>query len=131
MSFFAILFALLFFIYSRGAVGGGDVKLLTSLALGFPLMGVIELLAGTAVAGGVLAIVHLMMRQLPHPALAPAGSSVFRRVYAIERWRHRYPQSKRLRWRMQTTTASSISWWCNPTGQSFAFPTRMKGRVGT
>jgi len=84
----AIVFALLFFVYSRGSVGGGDVKLLTALSLGFPLLGVVELLAATALAGGVLAMVHLMMRQLPHPALAPVGSSVFRRVYAIERWRH-------------------------------------------
>ncbi len=84
----AVLFASLFFIHSRGFVGGGDVKLLTSLALGFPLAGVVELLSVTALAGGALAMVHLMMRQLPHPAQAPAGSSVFRRVYAIERWRH-------------------------------------------
>jgi prepilin peptidase CpaA len=46
------------------------------------------LLAITALAGGVLALVHLMMRQLPYPNLAPAGSSLVRRVYAIERWRH-------------------------------------------
>jgi prepilin peptidase CpaA len=28
------------------------------------------------------------MRHLPYPNLAPAGSSLVRRVYAIERWRH-------------------------------------------
>ncbi len=84
----AILFVLLFVIYTRGAIGGGDVKLLTALAVGLPLTGVIELLAMTALAGGVLAVVHLLMRQLPYPALAPAGSSLVRRVYAIERWRH-------------------------------------------
>lgn len=84
----AILFALLFIIYTRGAIGGGDVKLLTALAIGLPLTGVIELLTATALAGGVLALMHLIMRQLPYPALAPAGSSLVRRVYAIERWRH-------------------------------------------
>ena len=84
----AILFALLFALYMRGAIGGGDVKLLTALAVGLPLMGVIKLLTVTALAGGVLAIVHLVMRLLPNPALAPAGSSYLRRVYAVERWRH-------------------------------------------
>lgn len=84
----AILFLLLFMIYQRGWIGGGDVKLLVALAMGLPLIGVIQLLAITALAGGVLAMVHLMMRLLPYPRLAPAGSSLARRVYAIERWRH-------------------------------------------
>jgi Flp pilus assembly protein protease CpaA len=84
----AILFLLLFVVYARGGIGGGDVKLLTALAIGFPLAGQIQLLTITALAGGVLALVHLMMRHLPHPKLAPARSSLPRRVYAIERWRH-------------------------------------------
>jgi prepilin peptidase CpaA len=84
----AILFLLLFVLYMRGGIGGGDVKLLTALAVGFPPTGVIQLLTITALAGGVLALVHLLMRLLPYPRLAPAGSSLVRRVYAIERWRH-------------------------------------------
>ena len=84
----AILLLLLLVIYTRGWVGGGDVKLLVALAIGLPLTGVIELLTITALAGGVLALVHLMMRYLPYPKLAPAGSSLVRRVYAIERWRN-------------------------------------------
>ena len=83
-----ILFLLLFMIYQRGWIGGGDVKLLAALAVGLPLEGTIQLLTITALAGGVLALVHLMMRLLPSPRLAPAGSSLVRRVYAIERWRH-------------------------------------------
>ncbi|MBR1028318.1 MULTISPECIES: prepilin peptidase [Bradyrhizobium] len=83
-----ILFLLLFMIYQRGGIGGGDVKLLVALAIGLPLTGVIQLLTITALAGGVLALVHVMMRLLPYPRLAPAGSSLVRRVYAIERWRH-------------------------------------------
>jgi prepilin peptidase CpaA len=84
----AILLLLLLVIYQRGWIGGGDVKLLVALAIGLPLMGVIQLLTITALAGGVLALVHLMMRLLPYPRLAPAGSSFVCRVYAIERWRH-------------------------------------------
>jgi prepilin peptidase CpaA len=83
-----ILLAMLLIIYQRGWIGGGDVKLLVALAIGLPLTGVVELLTITALAGGVLALVHLMMRLLPQPKLAPAGSSFVRRVYAIERWRH-------------------------------------------
>lgn len=84
----AILFLLLFFIYTRGWMGGGDVKLLVALAVGLPLTGVVELLTVTALAGGALALMHLLMRNLPYPKLAPAGSSLVRRVYAVERWRH-------------------------------------------
>src|SRR6516164_6501016 len=83
-----ILLLLLIVIYQRRWIGGGDVKLLVAVAIGLPLMGVIELLTITALAGGVLALVHLMMRLLPYPKLAPAGSSLVRRVYAIERWRN-------------------------------------------
>jgi prepilin peptidase CpaA len=83
-----ILLLLLLVIHQREWIGGGDVKLLVALAVGLPMMGVIQLLTITALAGGVLAVVHVMMRILPYPRLAPAGSSFVRRVYAIERWRH-------------------------------------------
>ena len=83
-----ILLLLMMVIYQRGWIGGGDVKLLVALAIGLPLMGVIQMLTITALAGGILALVHLMMRLLPNPKLAPAGSSFARRVYAIERWRN-------------------------------------------
>jgi Flp pilus assembly protein protease CpaA len=83
-----VLLLLLIVIYQRGWIGGGDVKLLVALAIGLPLMGVIQLLTITALAGGVLALLHLMMRLLPYPRPAPAGSSFVRRVYAVERWRN-------------------------------------------
>jgi prepilin peptidase CpaA len=83
-----ILLLLLMVIYQRGWIGGGDVKLLVALAIGLPLMGVIQLLTITTLAGGVVAMVHLMMRLLPDPNVPPAGSSLVRRVYAVERWRN-------------------------------------------
>jgi prepilin peptidase CpaA len=83
-----ILFLLLLVIYERRWMGGGDVKLLVALAVGLPLAGVIQLLTMTALAGAVLALTHLMMRLLPYPKTAPAGSSLVRRVYAVERWRN-------------------------------------------
>ena len=84
----AVLFIVLFVLYQRGWMGGGDVKLLVALALGLTPTGMLQLLTVTALAGGVLAMLHLMMRNLPYPRLAPAGSSLVRRVYAVERWRH-------------------------------------------
>jgi prepilin peptidase CpaA len=83
-----ILFLLLLVIYQRGGIGGGDVKLIVALAIGLPLMGVIHLLIITTLAGGVLALAHLVMRRLPYPNRPPAGSSLMRRVYAVERWRN-------------------------------------------
>ena len=83
-----LLFAVLFILFDRGYIGGGDVKLLTALAIGLPIIGLIQFLAITVMVGGVLAMVHLMMRHLPYPALPPVGSSRIRRVYAIERWRN-------------------------------------------
>jgi prepilin peptidase CpaA len=83
-----ILFLRLLVIYERGWMGGGDVKLLVALAVGLPLAGMVQLLTMTALAGVLLALMHLMMRLLPHPEPAPAGSSLVRRVYAVERWRN-------------------------------------------
>jgi prepilin peptidase CpaA len=83
-----VLFLLLLVIYERGWIGGGDVKLMVALAIGLPLAGVVRLLTATALAGVVLALVHLILRLLPYPKLAPAGSSLARRVYAVERWRN-------------------------------------------
>jgi prepilin peptidase CpaA len=83
-----ILLLPLLLVHTRGWMGGGDVKLLVALAVGLPLTGVVQLLTITALAGGVLALVHLMMRLLPYPRLAPAGSSLVRRICAVERWRH-------------------------------------------
>jgi prepilin peptidase CpaA len=83
-----ILFLLLLVVYQRGWMGGGDVKLTVALAIGLPFTGVVQLLTAIALAGVVLALLHLVMRVLPYPRLAPAGSSSLRRVYAVERWRN-------------------------------------------
>lgn len=82
------LFVLLLVIYERGWIGGGDVKLLVALSIGLPALGILQLLTVTTLSGAVLALAHLMMRRLPIPRPAPAGSSILRRVYAVERWRN-------------------------------------------
>src|SRR5260370_37963360 len=56
----AILLLLLLVIYQRGWIGGGDVKLLVALAIGLPLMGVVQLFTINALAGGGVALVRAM-----------------------------------------------------------------------
>ena len=83
-----ILFLLLLMMHTRGWVGGGDVKLLVALAIGLPSMQLTQLLTVMSLSGAGLAFAHLMMRHLPSPALPPVGSSLLRRVYAVEHWRN-------------------------------------------
>ncbi len=84
----ALLFAMLFLLYSRGYLGGGDVKLLGAVAIGLSFIALLQLLTAISLAGGVVALLHLALRRLPRPTLPPVGSSFLRRVYAIERWRN-------------------------------------------
>jgi prepilin peptidase CpaA len=83
-----VLFTVLVILYARGYIGGGDVKLLSSVAIGLSFTSLLQLLTTMSFAGGVIALLHLVLRQLPRPTLPPAGSSFLRRVYAIERWRN-------------------------------------------
>ena len=46
--------------FARGYIGGGDVKLLTAIAAWTGLGGLADLLAATAVAGGILALVLIV-----------------------------------------------------------------------
>jgi len=80
------LFLPLLFMFVRNWIGGGDVKLLTAMALGLSPMGTALLIYIMALAGGVLSLTYLGMRYLPRPNLANSRS-VLRRIYAVERWR--------------------------------------------
>lgn len=72
-----------------GWMGGGDVKLLAAAAVFVPPALVPALLLGTAVAGGVLALLYLAVgRMVPKPdAVRPAA--LWRRVLRCELWRLR------------------------------------------
>lgn len=76
-------------LWLRGALGGGDVKLLAATALLVqPALVPVQLLA-VALAGGVLALLHLWLRRLPpraRPGIAPGG---LRRVLRMEAHRIR------------------------------------------
>jgi prepilin peptidase CpaA len=57
-----VMFGIGLFIFSRGWMGGGDVKLLVGVAGWTGLAGLPMQLAGVAMAGGVLALVLLFSR---------------------------------------------------------------------
>ena len=62
--------------WRRGWIGGGDVKLLAACALLVPPGAVPELLLATAIAGGVLAALYLVLgRLLPRERRAPGARS--------------------------------------------------------
>jgi prepilin peptidase CpaA len=84
------VFALLLIPFARGWLGGGDVKLLSALAIAIPPAAAPGLLVATTLAGGVLALLYLSLRLLPAPA--PAARRVGflpRRILAVERARIR------------------------------------------
>jgi prepilin peptidase CpaA len=90
----AALFLLLLPCHARGLIGGGDVKLLTALALGLPPLGSYQLIVATALAGGLLAMFYLLLQRLmPRPvgtaATARPSAPALRRIAAVEAWRIR------------------------------------------
>ena len=96
-----LVFAATWYCWRRGWIGGGDVKLLTACAFLVPPASVPELVLGTAIAGGLLALLYLALARLPpgaatlnpvghpvgHPAGRPAG--MMQRIWRVERRRIR------------------------------------------
>ena len=62
---FAAVLAIGTFMFGRGWMGGGDIKLLAASALWFDLWDGWKLLVAIAVAGGVEAIILMALRRLP------------------------------------------------------------------
>ncbi|MGK7864844.1 A24 family peptidase [Falsiroseomonas sp. E2-1-a4] len=88
------LFLLLFLLFARGLLGGGDVKLLTALSLGLPPIESWNLVVATTLAGGALACLYLLLQRLltAYPGLAVRArthATALRRVLAVEAWRIR------------------------------------------
>jgi prepilin peptidase CpaA len=84
-----IVFALLFIAYTRNAIGGGDVKLLTALSLGLPPIETVHFIVMTALAGGVVGLIYLGLARL-RPALRHGRDRfILRRLFIIECWRAR------------------------------------------
>jgi prepilin peptidase CpaA len=85
------LFILLVFLFAHGALGGGDVKLITALALCMSPIEIWNFLVATAMAGGVLGLVYLLLSWLlpAHRARPARVAGVLTRLYHVEAWRIR------------------------------------------
>ncbi len=84
-----VVFALLFIAYTRNAIGGGDVKLLTALSLGLAPAETVHFIVMTALAGGVIGLIYLGLAQF-RPALRHGRNRfILRRIFTIECWRAR------------------------------------------
>jgi len=64
------VFAVGFLLFWRGALGGGDVKLLSALSLWAGPQYILSLVLVIAVAGGVLALAAILVRRNPFLSLA-------------------------------------------------------------
>ena len=86
-----VLFALFVVLHARGAFGGGDVKLAAAICLGLSPFAAYRFIYVTAMAGGVLALLHLAARRAvknrPPSPPPPRGAPLLRRVFCAERWR--------------------------------------------
>ena len=80
-----LIFFLLLMAFSHGFLGGGDVKLASALVLWLSPPACYEFFVMTALAGGVLAGVHLILRWLAPAQAAPVGmASIAARVWRVE-----------------------------------------------
>jgi prepilin peptidase CpaA len=84
-----LLFAVLFAAFARGLLGGGDVKLITALAVGLSPYDCYRLVVATAFAGGFLALAYLLLSRTVRAAPTITRRSLFRRILAVEGWRIR------------------------------------------
>ena len=84
-----LLFAMLLPLAMRGWLGGGDVKLIAAMAVGFAPHETWIFIVTTVFAGGVLGIVYIIGRYLVPETRVAGGGTLLRRVLAVEAWRMR------------------------------------------
>jgi len=84
-----MLFLLFMSAYSRGLIGGGDVKLMTAFAIGLSPLDSYRFIVATAIAGGLLGIAYLLLSRMPHFVRRIRRASLLGRVCAVEAWRIR------------------------------------------
>jgi prepilin peptidase CpaA len=82
-----ILFVLTFSFWRLGWMGGGDVKLLTAAAMFVPPLHVFLLISFTALAGGGLALVYVVLGRLVKRPRGPRPHAILARLLRCERWR--------------------------------------------
>lgn len=88
----SIVFAGGAWLWRRGWMGGGDVKLVGAAALAMAPTQIPSMLMATSLAGGVLALPYLITRGRPSMAHAPTGrrpNTLIGRILRVERRRLR------------------------------------------
>jgi len=85
----ALLFVLLLPLAMRGWLGGGDVKLISAMAVGLSPHQTWLFIIATVFAGGVLGVAYIVGRHLVPETRVAAGGTLLRRVLVVEAWRMR------------------------------------------
>jgi prepilin peptidase CpaA len=85
----ATVLVITFIFWRLGWMGGGDVKLLTAASFFLPptLQAQAHLLSGTALAGGVLAILYLVGSALVRRPKGQRPQALLPRILRCEQWR--------------------------------------------
>lgn len=83
------IFALLLPLAARGWLGGGDVKLMSAMAVGLAPAETWLFVMATVFAGGVLGVAYILGRYLVPQTRVAGQASLLRRVMAVEAWRVR------------------------------------------
>jgi prepilin peptidase CpaA len=87
----ALVFLLLAILHARGLLGGGDAKLAAATCLGLSPIAAYQFIFSTTMAGGMLALLHLVLRRSVRgtkPWPPPCrGTALPRRMVCAERWR--------------------------------------------
>jgi prepilin peptidase CpaA len=84
-----LLFVLLLILHSRGLIGGGDVKIMTALAVGLSPLDCYRFIVATAIAGGLIGISYLVLSPRLHAMHRVRGASLLNRVAVLENRRIR------------------------------------------
>ena len=84
-----LLFVLLLVAFSRGLIGGGDVKIMSALAVGLSPLDCYRFVVATAIAGGILGIAYLLLSLQAAGPHDQRRKSLLGRVSAVESWRIR------------------------------------------
>ena len=84
-----LLFAVLLVLFARGMLGGGDVKLMTAIAVGLSPFDCYRFVVATALFGGLLAVGYLLLSRTTRRAPAITRRSLLGRIFTVEGWRIR------------------------------------------
>lgn len=85
----AVLFVVLLPLAMRGWLGGGDVKLISAMAVGLAPHQTWLFIVATVFAGGVLGMAYILGRHVVPETRVAGGTTLLRRVLVVEAWRMR------------------------------------------